>query len=61
MLVYGMGVVNGMWCYFPVWGVTKRDGVLTFRDGLLVHGMVCWYTGWCVTFRDGVLVYGIVC
>ena len=24
----GWDVVNGMWCYFPVWGVTKRDGVL---------------------------------
>ena len=25
---------------------------------MLVHGMLCYCTGWCVSIRDGVLVYG---
>ena len=31
-------LVNGMGCYFPGWGVSIRDGVL-------VKGIVCYFTG----------------
>ena len=40
-------LVNGLWCYYPGWGVSKRDGVLhsgcgvSKRDGVLVYGMGC--------------------
>ena len=40
--------------YFPGWGVSIRDGVL-------VHGMVCYLSGWSVSIWDGVLVNGIEC
>ena len=50
-----------MGCYFPGWGVNKRDGVLTFRDGVLVNEMGCYFLGWGVSVWDGVLVNGIVC
>ena len=33
------------------WGVSIRNGVL-------VYGMGCLYTGWGVSIRDVVLVYG---
>ena len=26
---------------------------------MLIHGMVCLYTGWGVSIRDGVLVHGM--
>ena len=48
MLLFRDGVfINEMVCYFPGWGVSKRDGILvngmgvTFRDGVLVNGMGC--------------------
>ena len=54
-------LVNGMVCYFPGWGVSKRDGVL-------VNEMGCYFLGWGVIkrfgvllIRDGLLVYGMLC
>ena len=41
------------------WGVSKRDGVLHFRDGVLVNGKGCYFPGWGVSIRDGVLVNGM--
>ena len=41
-----------MGCYFPKWGVSKRDGVL-------VNGMGCYLPGWGVSIWDAVLVNGI--
>ena len=41
-----------MECYFPGWGVSKRDGVL-------VNGMGCYFSGWGVGIWDGVLVNGL--
>ena len=43
-----------MRCYFPGWGVSKRDGVL-------VNGMGYYFPGWGVSIWDGVLVNGIEC
>ena len=42
-------LVNGMGCYFPGWGVSKRDGDL-------VNGMGCYFPGWVVSIWDEVLV-----
>ena len=38
-----------MGCYFPGWGVSKRDGVL-------VNGMGCYLPKWGVSIWDDVLV-----
>ena len=51
-------LVNGMWCYFPGWGVTKRDGVLlsrmgvSERNGVLVIEIGSYFSGWGVSKRD---------
>ena len=56
-----------MGCYFPGWGVYKRDGLLlsgigcSIRNGVLVNGMECYFPGWGVSIWDGVLVNGIEC
>ena len=34
---------------------------MTFRDGMLVNGMGCYFPGWGVSIRDGVLVNGMGC
>ena len=41
-----------MGCYFPGWGVNKRDGVL-------VIGMGCYFPGWVGGIWNGVLVNGL--
>ena len=49
-------LVNGMGCYYPGWGGSKRDEVV-------VNGMGCYFPGWGVIICDcdGVLVNGIEC
>ena len=48
-------------------GVSVRNGVLetgwsvTFRDGVLLNMMGCYFPGCGVSKRDGVLVYGMGC
>ena len=47
-------LVNGMGCYFPGWGVSKRVGVLA-------NGTGCYCTGWGVLIQNAVLVYWMQC
>ena len=55
-------LVKGKECYFPGWGVYKRDGVFlsgircSIRNGLLVNGTVCYFPVWGVSIRYGGLV-----